>query len=226
MDNVVYKPLILIMEDDKRLCLINCQALESEGYEVKTAYSLKEARFLLDDGDPDVILLDIMLPDGKGIDFCREIRPRTSASIIFLTSLTEPESELEGLTAGGDDYLRKPYGIKLLRAKVKNSLHRERKAPSFIKRGPFTLYIIAAQAFNNGEDLLLAQKEFAVFLLLAQNEGKILSAEHIYEKVWGFSELNDKNALQMAVSRLRSKIEGTGYNIVTYRKKGYAFEKE
>ena len=219
------KPLILIVEDDKRLSLINCRALESEGYEIKTAFTLREARFLLEDGDPDVILLDVMMPDGSGVNFCREIRQRTSASIIFLTSITEPENELEGLIAGGDDYLRKPYGIKLLRARVKKSLQKERKAPQFITRGPFRLYIVAAQAFVNDEDLLLTQKEFAVLLLLAQNEGKILSAEYIYEKAWGYSNLNDKNAIQMAISRLRSKIENTGYTILAYRKKGYAFEK-
>jgi len=219
------KPLILIIEDDQRLSLINSRALESEGYEVKTAFTLKEARFLLEDGDPDVILLDIMMPDGSGLDFCREIRSRTYASIIFLTSVTDPEGELEGLVSGGDDYLRKPYGIKHLRARVKNSLQKERKTPQFITRGPFSLHIVAAQAFVNGEDLLLTQKEFAVFLLLAQNEGKILSAEHIYEKAWGYSTLSDKNAIQMAVSRLRNKIENTGYTIATYRGKGYAFEK-
>jgi len=219
------RPLILIVEDDKRLSLINCRALEAEGYEIKTAFTLKEARFLIEDGDPDVILLDVMLPDGSGLNFCREIRKRTCASIIFLTSIIETESELEGLVAGGDDYLRKPYGIKLLRARVKNALKKERKAPQFITRGPFTLYIVAAQAFVNGEDLLLTQKEFAVLLLLAQNEGKILSAEYIYEKVWGYAALSDKNAIQMTISRLRSKIEKTDYTIATYRRKGYAFEK-
>ena len=219
------RPLILIVEDDKRLSLINCKALEPEGYEVKTAFTLREARFLLEDGDPDVILLDIKLPDGSGLDFCREIRQRTSASIIFLTSVMESECELEGLVSGGDDYLRKPYGIDLLRARVKKSLQKERKAPQFITRGPFTLYIVAAQAFVNGEDLLLTQKEFAVLLLLTQNEGKILSAEYIYENVWGYTTLSDKNAIQMTISRLRSKIENTGYTIATYRRKGYAFEK-
>ena len=214
------KPLILIVEDDERLSLINCRALESEGYEIKTAFTLKEARFLLEDSDPDVILLDVMLPDGNGLNFCSEIRQRTSASIIFLTSITESESELEGLIAGGDDYLRKPYGIKLLRSRVKKTLQKERKVPQFITRGPFKLYIISAQAFVNGQDLLLTQKEFAVLLLLAQNERKILSAEYIYEKVWGYSTLYDKNAIQMTISRLRGKMENTGYTIAAYRKQG------
>jgi DNA-binding response OmpR family regulator len=219
------KPVVLIVEDDERLSQINCRALSSEGYEVKTAFSLKQAHFLIEDGDPDVILLDVKLPDGSGFDFCREIRERSAAHIIFLTSVTEADGELEGLVAGGDDYLRKPYGIDLLRSRVKIALHKERKTPQFIERGPFRLNIISAQVLVNDEDLLLAQKEFAVLLLLAQNEGKILSAEYIYEKAWGRAITGDKNALQMAVSRLRAKIEPFEYTITTYRGKGYAFEK-
>lgn len=232
MDNNTYKTVILIVEDDKRLSMINSHALESEGYEIKTAFTLREARFKIEDGDPDLILLDVKMPDGNGFDFCREIRGRTAASIIFLTSVTEGEGELEGLVAGGDDYLRKPYSIKLLRTRVKNALQKDRKTPQFITRGPFTLYIVAAQAFVNGKDLSLTQKEFAVFLLLAQNAGKILGAEYIYDKVWlpqktSFKVkpmIRSKNIIEKAVSRIRNKIEPYGYTIVTYRGKGYAFE--
>jgi DNA-binding response OmpR family regulator len=176
------KPLILIVEDNEQLCMINSLALESEGYEVKTAYNLNQARFIFEDVDPDVILLDVKLPDGTGFDFCREIRAKSSAHIIFLTSLKETEDELKGLVSGGDDYLRKPYGIDLLRERLKTALKTERKMPQYITRGPFRLDLIAAQAFADSEDLLLSQKEFAVFLLLAQNERKILDAEYIYEK--------------------------------------------
>jgi DNA-binding response OmpR family regulator len=218
------KPLILIVEDDKKLCMINCSALESEGYEIKTASTLREAHFLIGDADPDVILLDIKMPDGNGFDFCREIRSKSAAHIIFLTSIKESTGELEGLSAGGDDYLRKPYGIDLLRERVKIALHKSRKVPQLIKRGPFMLNIIAAQALVDGEDLLLAQKEFAVLLLLAEQERKVLSMEYIYEKVWA-QPLLDKNAVKMAVSRLRTKLEPYGYTIASYRGQGYAFEK-
>jgi two-component system alkaline phosphatase synthesis response regulator PhoP len=219
------KPRILIVEDDRRLSLINSRALESEGYEVKAVFTLNEARFMLEETAPDVILLDVKLPDGSGFDLCREIRERTAAHIIFLTSVTETEGELEGLVAGGDDYLRKPYGIALLRERVRKALQKERKAPQFITRGSLTLYIVAAQAFVGGEDLRLTRREFAALLLLAQNEGKMLSAEYIYEKAWGQPMAGDKNAVQMVLSRLRNKIESAGYTIVTHRGKGCVFEK-
>jgi DNA-binding response OmpR family regulator len=203
--------------------LINRRALETEGYEVKTAFTLNEARFQLEDAAPDVILLDVKMPDGNGFEFCREIRERVAAHIIFLTSVTETEGELEGLASGGDDYLRKPYGIELLRARVKRVLQKE-KDPQIVKRGPLALHIASAKGFINGEDLRLTQKEFAALLLLAQNEGKILSPEYIYEKAWGQPMSGDRSAIQTAISRLRGKIEPAGRAIVFYRGKGYAFE--
>ncbi|MDR3365307.1 MAG: response regulator transcription factor [Clostridiales Family XIII bacterium] len=223
--NLGTTPQIIIVEDDRRLSLINSRALETEGYEVKAAATLENARFLIKEAAPDVILLDVKMPDGNGFDFCREIRERTAAHIIFLTSVTESEGELEGLVAGGDDYLRKPYGIELLRERVRKALQKERRAPQSITRGPLTLHVVAAQASLDERDLLLTQKEFAVLLLLAQNEGRILSAEHIYEKAWGLPMAGDRNAVQMSVSRLRGKIEPAGYTICAYRGKGYAFER-
>jgi DNA-binding response OmpR family regulator len=218
------KPLILVVEDDKKLSMINCRALESEGYEIKAAFTLREAHFIIGDADPDVILLDIKMPDGNGFDFCREIRHKSAAHIIFLTSVKEAQGELEGLSAGGDDYLRKPYGIDLLRERVKIALHKSRKLPQIIKRGPFSLNIIASQALVNGEDLLLSQKEFSALLLLAENERKILTNDYIYEKIWGQAMTGD-NPVKMVISRLRTKIEPYGYTIATYRGQGHAFEK-
>jgi DNA-binding response OmpR family regulator len=223
MDNNT-KPLILIVEDDDKLNMVNRRALESEGCEIKIAYNLKEARFLIEDADPDVILLDVKLPDGSGFDFCREIRDKSTSHIIFLTSVKEKEGELEGLTCGGDDYLRKPYGIDLLRERVKIGLKKEKKLPQEVKRGPFTLNIVSSQCFANGRDMLLNPKEFAVLLLLAQNERKTLSAEYIYEKAWGPHMVMDKNTIQATISRLRAKLEPYGYTICHYRGKGYAFE--
>jgi DNA-binding response OmpR family regulator len=162
------KPLILIVEDDKRLSQINRRALESEGYEVKTAFTLSEARLQLADSEPDVILLDVKLPDGIGFDFCREIRERAAAHIIFLTSVTESEGEMEGLVSGGDDYLRKPYGIDLLRIRVQKALQNGRRAEAIV-RGSLTLDMVSGQGYIDGTDLCLTQKEFAVLLLLVLN---------------------------------------------------------
>ncbi|GHU96753.1 DNA-binding response regulator [Clostridia bacterium] len=219
------KPLILIVEDDRRLSQINRRALESEECEVKTAFTLREARLLLADCAPDVILLDVKLPDGNGFDFCREIRECHAAHIIFLTSVTESEGEMEGLVSGGDDYLRKPYGIELLRVRVRKALQNGRKA-QILARGSLTLDMVAGQGYIDGTDLFLTQKEFAVLLLLIQNEGKTLGAEYIYQKAWGQPMAGNKNAVQKVVSRLRKKIVPAGYVICAERGSGYRFAQE
>ena len=220
------RPLVMIVEDDKRLSHINCYALESEGYEVRVAYTLAEARGALKDISPDVILLDVKLPDGSGFDLCREIREDIGAYIIFLTSVRESSGELEGLVAGGDDYLRKPYGIELLCARVKKGLRQEWKAPQIIRHGLLTLDVIASQAYIGGEDLALTKKEFALLSLFVQNESRAISAETLYEKIWGQPMGSDANAIRKQVSRLRKKLAGTGLTVSTERGEGYCFERE
>lgn len=218
-------PLVLIVEDDKSLSLINRRALESEGYRVQSAVSLDRARELIHECNPDVILLDVKLPDGSGIELCREIRQDTMAYIIFLTSATAPSDELEALRAGGNDYLRKPYGIDLLRARVSNAVLRKRMTPQFVRCGRLTLDIFARRAYIDEADAKLTQIEFSLLLYLLQNEDQIISAENIYEKVWGQPLANDKNALSKTVSQVRKRIEPAEYTINAVYGKGYIFER-
>ena len=217
--------LVLIVEDDKRLSHVNCHALKSEGYEVKAAYTLAGARFLLESISPDVILLDVKLPDGSGFDLCREIRENTNAYIIFLTSVTGSSGELEGLTSGGDDYLRKPYGIELLCERVKKGL-RHAKPAQQIQKGSLMIDMVSGQVFLNGNDLPLSPKEFKLLSLFAQSEGEIIDMEYLYEKAWGQPLVGSTGALTTMIYRLRKKIEGSGYDIVAQRGEGYCFETE
>jgi len=220
------KKHLLIVEDDRRLSYINSRALEVTGYEVHTAFTLAEARQQLSEAAPDVILLDVKLPDGSGVDFCREIRTVTSAYIIFLTSVSDYDSELDGLLAGGDDYLRKPYGIDLLRARVAKGLRQNLPPGSqVISRGPLELHIMSAQAFLNDQDMLLTQKEFALLLLLVQNEEKTLSKEFLYETVWNQPVNDDARAVKAHLSNVRKKLSGSGYSVTVSRGEGYCFEK-
>jgi DNA-binding response OmpR family regulator len=221
-------PLVLIVEDDQLLSLGNCRALEPEGYEVLTAYTLAQAREQLSCSDPDVILLDVKLPDGSGFDFCREIRETTGAYIIFLTSVTEPSGELEGLRAGGNDYLRKPYGIEFLRERVKNAVRHRRDIPTkTLIKGNLTSDIVASQAFVDGTDLLLKPKEFALLRLLMQNENQTLSAEYLYEQAWKAPIGGDDRTLRKHISELRNKMNGENceYTVSAVYGKGYCFEK-
>jgi DNA-binding response OmpR family regulator len=169
-----------------------------------------------------------MLPDGKGFDFCNEIRDKTDAHIIFVTAKKEHDERLFGLTIGGDDYLDKPFHIKEMLLKVDTIMKRRKadKAPAqILTKGALMLNIAAVQATANGKDLILTPKEFSLLLTLVQNEGKTVSAEDLYKMVWNAPLSGDKNALIKSVSRLRTKIENTGYTITSHRGTGYAFEK-
>jgi DNA-binding response OmpR family regulator len=228
--NNANKGQILIVEDDERLSTINKYLLESEGYSVLTALTLNEARLLMASNNPDLIILDVMLPDGRGIDFCREIRSNTNAHIVFLTAITDAVSEMEGLEAGGDDYLRKPYGMELLCKRVEIGLRLKKKANQearrLITRGSLTIDPIAERAYIDEKDLLLAHKEIMLLVYLVENEGQAIGVEELYSKVWDKQTAADKNALQVVVSRVRKKIESSGYSIYLKREKGYSFEQK
>jgi len=220
---------ILLVEDDRNLNDINRIALETDGYTVHAAFNLKHARELLERHTPNLIILDVKLPDGTGFDFCKEVRSNTKYAaipILFLTSVTDDEGELEGLRSGGSDYLRKPYGIELLRMRVNNLLKlRESQAIQDIMRGPLTLKVKTMMAYLSGRDMGLMPKEFTLLLALLENEGQVLSAEYIYETVWEAPMNDNKEALKFQIKSLRPKLEGSGYIINSIYGKGYRFEK-
>ena len=229
--------IILLVEDNIKLNEINRRALQSEGYTVLSALTLCEARKQLDLSAPDIILLDILLPDGNGVDFCKEIRAQTAAAILFLTSVERDVQMLRGLEAGGDDYLVKPFDIDILLAKIASILRRDkikedvRKPDSMLVCGPLRLDLIAQRSYIRGREIFLSPKEFSLLLLLAQNEGKILSREYIYETVWKLPLNDDSRTVWTYISTLKRKllleserdlelesIRGKGYCLNHYKK--------
>ncbi len=221
------KGKVLLVEDNTELNDNNARALKMLGYDVYGALTLAAAREYLAGNDPDIILLDVMLPDGDGMDFCGEIRGSTRAHILFLTAKTEQADILRGLALGGDDYITKPFHPKELHARAEAVMRRRSMsmAEQIIKKGALTLDVVAAQAYVEDTDLLLQPREFALLLLLAQNEGEIMDAETLYEKAWGRPLAGDRNTLQVTVSKIRKKIEPAGYDIAVVRGKGYVFVK-
>jgi DNA-binding response OmpR family regulator len=227
---------ILVVEDDKNLSDINCRALQSEGYDVAVAYSLAEARAVLEDGAKsfDIILLDVKLPDGLGFELCREIREKTNTYIIFLTSATETKDEFEGLEAGGNDYLRKPYDLELLRQRIKNALQQrtlmlkqqEQQGKTLIMRD-LSVNLLTQQFLVRGRDIQLSQRELALLTFFMQNEGMSLNAEGLLENIWSDKVTHDSGVVKTTIFRLRKKLEGSGFTIVFDKlDKGYRFEEE
>lgn len=223
-----YKGKVLLVEDNKKLNTGNARALTMMGYEAYQALTLAEAREHLAKIEPDIILLDIMLPDGDGAQFAGEIRGSTQAHILFLTGKTGRADIVNGLAKGGDDYITKPFDPDELFARIEAVMRRRNMtaAPTqIIKKGALALDVVALRAFIDGSDLLLQTREFAMLLMLVQNEGTVIDGESLYEKAWGQPMAADRNALQVAVSNVRKKIEPSGYGIKSLRGKGYVFEK-
>lgn len=217
---------ILLVEDNEKIMQGNQRMLLRRGYGVASALTLTEARREFEAQTPDLIVLDIMLPDGSGLDFMAELRQYSQTPVLLLTGLTATEDIVRGLTAGGDDYLPKPYDFGVLLARVEALLRRAQQVPERIHKGRLCLDVTAGVATLDGVDLLLSQKGFALLLIFVQNEERIISAEYLYEKVWKQPMVGDVNALKSALKRLRAKLEGSGYYIALSKGEGYQFERE
>ena len=217
---------ILLVEDNEQIMQGNERMLKRRGYEVITALTLAQARIAICAQMPDLFVLDIMLPDGSGLDFMAELRKYSQTPILLLTGLTTPEDIVRGLTAGGDDYLAKPYDFGVLLARVEALLRRAQQVPEYIHKGRLRLDVTADVATLDGDDLLLSQKEFSLLLIFLQNEERFISAEYLYEKVWNQAMAGNSNTLKTTINRLREKIKSSGYRIAWSRGEGYCFERE
>lgn len=223
---------VLLVEDDRNILRTNRRILEREGFRVLCAETLEEARARLASDRPDVLVLDIELPDGSGVAFCRDIRPALTAPVLFLTGRDEEDDVVRGLAAGGNDYITKPYSIEVLAARVKAQLRlaRMNRAASeqarAMVRGPLTMDLVALRATLNGEDMGLSAREFSVLLFLLKNEGRTLSAQEIYEGAWNQPMAGSTNAVWTCLSRLKSKLEPCREQIslMNFRGKGYLLE--
>jgi DNA-binding response OmpR family regulator len=225
------KPLILLVEYSKKIQTINKMEFEERGFTVRLAFTLDEARAAVKLEMPRLIILDINMPDGDGLDFLREYRTEYTEAIhvpvLVLTGYVQDTDVIKGFESGCNDYLAKPYTFPVLFMRAKELLKRSGHLPGIVQKGSLELDIISGQAFFNGVDLLLNHKEFALLLLLVQNENKTLSVEYIYEKVWNNQNGSDKRPLQTRISAIRKKFEDNNYNYTIRNSygKGYCFEK-
>ena len=224
--------IILLVEDYKKILDANKRVLEARGHTVLCAETLSQARELLQTQRPDLAVLDIMLPDGDGLSFFKEMRegqdaPLGGVPVIFLTGKTEDTEILAGLEAGGNDYITKPYKIAEFCARVQTHLRwqlsKREEVPQMITRGPLSINPVARRAYLNGEDLNLQPKPFGLLLLLVQNENRAFSATELYDAVWDLQMGKDSQALRSAIYEIRSQLDGSGFCISYNRGTGYRF---
>lgn len=200
---------ILIVEDDKILNKGVTFALKKEGYEVVSAYSKTEGKEAISKDKIDFILLDINLPDGNGLDFCREVRDRVSIPIVFFTANDTEEDMVKGFETGCDDYIAKPFSVELLKHKINAILKRNKVVnKNIFEYEDLKIDFERMTVVVLEKDINLTATEYKILELLAINKGKVLTKEILLEKVWDSNgNFVDENTLSVNIRRLRKKIE-------------------
>lgn len=200
---------ILIVEDDTALSNgITLTLQEGERHFIQ-CFDISSAQAALDQHHFDLVILDINLPDGSGLELCRQIRLTSSVPVLFLTANDTELDMVAGLETGGDDYMTKPFSLAVLRARV-NALLRRKSAISLaeIRIGPFSFNFEQMIFEKQGNAVELSKTEQKLLFLLIQNKGQTLSREQLLTRIWpDGSEYVDENALSVAIRRLRSKLE-------------------
>ena len=197
------------MEDDRRVRRALALALEQEAYQVVEAADGTTGVRLAAEQDPDLVILDVMLPGLDGFEACREIRRTSQAPIVFLTARSDTADVVVGLESGGDDYLTKPFEVRQLVARIRAHLRRARSdvATGRITVGPLEIDPGAAEARIDGRPVSLTKTEFELLRCLASRPNQVFTREVLLEQVWGYDYLGDSRLVDVHVRRLRSKVE-------------------
>lgn len=220
---------ILLVEDDRNLNRGISLKLEKEGYEVSSAFLVREAEVLFDVVKPDLIISDVNLPDRSGLDFGADIRKRSKVYLIFLTALDSEADMVNAYDLGADDYITKPFSLMVLVSKVHAVMRRARQGNETPKNeifsGGLRISYPEMKAYREGEPLSLSKKELQLLLYFMEHAGQILSREQILEYVWDVDgQFVDDNTVPVNISRLKRKI-GEGY-IQNVRGMGYLWIQE
>ncbi|KPU42932.1 sensory transduction protein regX3 [Oxobacter pfennigii] len=205
---------ILILEDDENLSRGMAFTFEKDGYITLAAGCITEGKQVLKQHNIDLVILDLGLPDGNGIDLCREIRTYSKIPIIMLTARDLETDEVSGLLAGADDYITKPFSLSVLKARVQALLRRTGEGSRHvIYCGKFRLDTDLCKLFKEDEEIPISATEYRLLSFLMTNAGQVLSKEQILSSLWD-NEGNfvDENTLAVNISRLRAKLEGDPKN--------------
>lgn len=219
---------ILIIEDDSGLSRGISFALEQEGYETLAAKTIAGGRRLLEKEKPDAVLLDLNLPDGDGIDFCRELRRTSDLPVLMLTARDLEVDEIMGLKSGADDYITKPFSLSVLKVRLEKILQRKERTEAegqILSSGEIRLDLQKLKAFQGEKELDLSMTEFRLLQYFLENKNRVLLKEQILQRIWDTDgNFVEENTLSVNISRLRRKIGGTC--IRTIHGMGYLWEEK
>lgn len=226
---------ILVVDDEKPIVDILKYNLSKEGYDVLVAYDGEEAISIALEENPDLILLDIMLPKQDGFSVCKKLREKITTPIIMLTARGEEVDKVLGLELGADDYITKPFSMRELKARVKANLRRTVLSGSeigddeIIQLGDLELNLKSYQVKKREEVLDLTFREYELFKFLATQAGQVFTREKLLEEVWGYEYYGDIRTVDVTIRRLREKVEDDPANpiyILTKRGVGYYFKRQ
>lgn len=219
---------IFFIEDDLSLVRGLSFAIKKEGYEIDVARTSLEAETLWMNGNYDLVILDVSLPDGSGYDICKKIRKTSKVPIMFLTAADDETDIIMGLDIGGDDYITKPFKLAVFLSRINALLRRSdnfNQADTELNSKGIRVQLLKREVYKNEEQLDLTASEYKLLCLFMENPDIVLSPEQILSKLWDCNEnYIDNNTLTVYIRRLRTKIEDNPsepQKIVTVRRMGY-----
>lgn len=208
---------LLVVEDDRKLNRALCYALEKEGYGVVSSYSIEEAKRDYMQGGVRMVLLDVNLPDGEGFEFCRWVKAQAAVPVLFLTARDLEEDALNGYELGAEDYVTKPFSMKILLKKIDVILKRtETDGQLCFDDGFLKADFETAKTEAGGQECVLTPTEFRLLKQFVTNRGQLLTYEVLLERLWDSNgQFVDKHTLAVNVNRLRRKIEDEEHRYIS-----------
>ncbi|PYZ92199.1 DNA-binding response regulator [Salipaludibacillus keqinensis] len=222
---------ILIVEDDDDIRELTSLYLKKKGYDVLSADDGLSALNLVQEQDPQLILLDILLPGMGGFEICEKIRVETDTPIIFMSCKRSSSDKVKGLNAGGDDYITKPFDLAELEARIKANLRRnglssKNKKSRLLRSGRLSIDLNSFEVYVNNEKISLYAKELQLLMLFMKHPNQVFNSEQIYNQIWGLDHFGDLKTVSVHIRNLRKKIEEDPARpsyIQTVRGFGYKF---
>jgi len=220
----------MIVDDEKDIVSFIKDSLEDEGYEVFCAYNSEEALDILQN-NPNLIILDVMMPGMNGFELCEKIRKTVSSPIVFVSAKNTEQDRIKGLMVGGDDYIEKPFSMKELKTRIYAHLRREQRIQGITYRRLHQRNLIidmeAYEVFCYEDKMTLTQREFEIIKYFVLHPNQVLSRDQIYDHVWGLEAMGDSTTVTEHIKKIRAKLQkcdpGTTY-ISTVWGVGYKWE--
>ncbi|MBN9419525.1 MAG: response regulator transcription factor [Candidatus Eremiobacteraeota bacterium] len=213
---------ILVVDDEASILETLQLGLELQGYEVVTAASGRQGLQAFLNEPPDLVILDRMMPDGDGLELCRQIRQRSAVPILMLTALSDVDERVSGLDSGADDYLTKPFKVKELLARIRALSRRHQPPANLLQFADLEVDMNSCQVTRAAQNIVLTAREFQLLAFLVQNPRQMFNKEQLLDRVWGELEAVNLNVVEVHISSLRTKLGDQDKSLIrTVRGLGY-----